>query len=47
MTGDFNQTLDYSEFFGNLKIKDNVSFVAEVKRDDENILISNPLLGLI
>ena len=36
MTGDFNQTLDYSEFFANLKIKDNVSFVAEVKRDDEN-----------
>jgi lipopolysaccharide assembly outer membrane protein LptD (OstA) len=36
MTGDFNQTLDYSEFFANLQIKDNVSFVAEVKRDDEN-----------
>ena len=36
MTGDFNKTLDYSEFFANLKIKDNVSFVAEVKRDDKN-----------
>ena len=36
MTGDFYQTLDYSEFYANLKIKDNIIFVAELKRDDEN-----------
>ena len=36
MTGDFNQTLDYSEFLANFKIKDNFSFIAELRRDDEN-----------
>jgi len=36
MSGDFNVVLDYSEFFANLKINQNISLIAKFKRDDEN-----------
>tara|TARA_B100000579_G_scaffold260052_1_gene214239 strand:- start:253 stop:807 length:555 start_codon:yes stop_codon:yes gene_type:complete len=34
MTGDFNNKLDYSEFFADLRLKDNLSIIARLKRDD-------------
>ena len=35
MSGDFNNKLDYSEFFVDFKIKDNLSIIAKFKRDDD------------
>ena len=35
MSGDFNNKLDYSEFFADFKIKDNLSIIANFKRDDD------------
>ena len=36
MSGDFNVILDYSEFFADLKINQNISLIAKFKMDDEN-----------
>lgn len=35
MAGDFMTTLDYSEFYADLKIRSNLSLIAKFKRDDE------------
>ena len=35
MSGDFNNKLDYSEFFVDFKIKDNLNIIAKFKRDDD------------
>ena len=35
MSGDFNNKLDYSEFFVDFKIKDNLSIITKFKRDDD------------
>ena len=46
MTGDFMTVLDYSEFYADLKIKDNLSFIAKFKRDDESSSKSESVFGL-
>ena len=46
MTGDFMTVLDYSEFYADLKIKDNISFIAKFKRDDESSSKIESVFGL-
>ena len=46
MTGDFMTVLDYSEFYADLKIKDNLSFIAKFKRDDESSSKIESVFGL-
>ena len=36
MAGDFNKELDYSEFFTDIRLKDNLSIFATIKRDDDS-----------
>ena len=38
--------LDYSEFYADLKIKDNISFIAKFKRDDESSSKIESVFGL-
>ena len=35
MAGDFMTVLDYSEFYADLKVKNNLSIIAKLKRDDD------------
>ena len=46
MTGDFMTVLDYSEFYADFKIKDNISFIAKFKRDDESSSKIESVFGL-
>ena len=46
MTGDFMTVLDYSEFYADLKINDNISFIAKFKRDDESSSKIESVFGL-
>ena len=46
MAGDFMTTLDYSEFYADLKIKNNLSLVAKFKRDDESTSKIESVFGL-
>ena len=46
MTGDFMTVLDYSEFYADLKIKDNISFIAKFKKDDESSSKIESVFGL-
>ena len=46
MSGDFNVMLDYSELFVDLKIKENLSFITLLKRDDESNTNIDSLIGL-
>ena len=46
MAGDFMTVLDYSEFYADLKIKDNLSFIASFKRDNESSSKIESVIGL-
>tara|TARA_Y100000768_G_scaffold198528_1_gene149240 strand:+ start:5389 stop:7746 length:2358 start_codon:yes stop_codon:yes gene_type:complete len=46
MAGDFMTVLDYSEFYADLKIKDNLSFIAKFKRDDDSNSKIESVFGL-
>ena len=46
MAGDFMTTLDYSEFYADLKIRSNLSLIAKFKRDDESTSKIESVFGL-
>ena len=46
MAGDFMSVLDYSEFYADLKIKDNLSIIAKLKRDDDSSTKIESVFGL-
>jgi len=46
MAGDFMKVLDYSEFYADLKIKDNLSLIAKLKRDDDSSSKIESVFGL-
>jgi len=46
MAGDFMTTLDYSEFYADLKIRGNLSLIAKFKRDDESTSKIESVFGL-
>ena len=46
LAGDFMTVLDYSEFYADLKIKDNLSFIAKFKRDDDSNSKIESVFGL-
>lgn len=46
MAGDFMTVLDYSEFYADLKIKDNLNFIASFKRDNESSSKIESVIGL-
>jgi len=46
MAGDFMATLDYSEFYADLKIRSNLSLIAKFKRDDESTSKIESVFGL-
>tara|TARA_B100001250_G_scaffold413994_1_gene450127 strand:- start:30 stop:2411 length:2382 start_codon:yes stop_codon:yes gene_type:complete len=46
MSGDFNNVLDYSEIFADFRIRNNVSVIAKLKRDDDSGSKIESVLGL-
>ena len=46
MAGDFMTTLDYSEFYADFKIRNNLSLIAKFKRDDESTSKIESVFGL-
>ena len=46
MSGDFNVTLDYSEIFADFKVRNNLSVIAKLKRDDNSHSKIESVLGL-
>ncbi|MAR95953.1 MAG: hypothetical protein CMD46_06380 [Gammaproteobacteria bacterium] len=46
MAGDFMSILDYSEFYADLKINNNLSLIAKFKRDDESNSKIDSIFGL-
>ena len=46
VAGDFMTTLDYSEFYADLKIRSNLSLIAKFKRDDESTSKIESVFGL-